>query len=531
MNIKIPRRYNQDFQNNGGNSMLQNDEALSIIEKANSTNSRFVRGNPTLESALFVSAANSNFALGEKSNFEGTPNSNPRSNVKLTLMEIDNPDQNNWNDVVDVLDFCYYKDKKEICIDAIVSLEHKVPKIKISGIVMQGDEEIGKFAEKVAENVHSMIYHEHIILTRDIDVEKTKVVLNVMYDAHTYGLQEPNIVEPLVYACKDYMIYTHERPTIEAHCITYQKDGSWSASPEERTGSKDNIVISLYRAPRDKSDCDYVCELGLVGHGVGLGIPFKGEIKLIDNVTFDTDISTECFIIRTGEKGGAKKAKYEAKFDNKFECAGRKSADMHMSNWSIPYEENGDFEQIEYNYCQKLKMHLKVGKTSFPVNATITSITDDDALYDDIKPFKLMRGCVEEDALIKMADGSLKKIKDIQIGDNILDGTAKSIMVRNVWKGPEANPCIRFTSLDGHELIVSGSHPMKTIDGWIRAKNINTEHTLLMEDGTYMKISSLMNVPYDKQVYNLSLVSKAEESNCFIANGFVVGDYECQNSI
>lgn len=92
------------------------------------------------------------------------------------------------------------------------------------------------------------------------------------------------------------------------------------------------------------------------------------------------------------------------------------------------------------------------------------------------------RRCLDENTLITMADGSLKKIKDIQVGDLVLSlnegsGWFEPKRVESVFdNGIQDTICISTT----HEksIVSTKTHKLYTQDGWKTAGSINVEDCL-----------------------------------------------------
>lgn len=95
-------------------------------------------------------------------------------------------------------------------------------------------------------------------------------------------------------------------------------------------------------------------------------------------------------------------------------------------------------------------------------------------------------GCVVEGTKITMADGSLKEIQDIEVGDMVKTMTG-SDEVTHTWN-PETlengtPECIELTFDDGYTVITSDSHKFLCSVGdqyqWIEAKDLTTEHDII----------------------------------------------------
>ncbi len=131
-------------------------------------------------------------------------------------------------------------------------------------------------------------------------------------------------------------------------------------------------------------------------------------------------------------------------------------------------------------------------------------------------------GCFHKDTLMKMADGSTKKISEIQIGDEAMTNENGVARVMNIYKGNEEN-LVRIVTETGHVLQLTASHPVLTEIGKVRASNLVISTRVYTEDGLE-KIEDISLVAYNDYVYNLDC-----DGALLIANGIVAGDFISQN--
>jgi len=145
--------------------------------------------------------------------------------------------------------------------------------------------------------------------------------------------------------------------------------------------------------------------------------------------------------------------------------------------------------------------------------------------YKHISCIKLLWGCLAEDSLVRMVDGSTKTIRTIAIGDRVMGLGGKSLSVTNVWTGMEKE-ILRIIMENGNEISATEKHPFMTREGMRPIISLSIGDELLMEDGNYSAIEQCYPEPYGRTVYNLDV----EGGGPFICNGFVVGDNTIQNS-
>lgn len=103
--------------------------------------------------------------------------------------------------------------------------------------------------------------------------------------------------------------------------------------------------------------------------------------------------------------------------------------------------------------------------------------------FDNICSFETKRlcvitgipGCLDENTFVNMSDGSVKRIADVEVGDNVLSLQADYSFcigtVTDKWdSGSKA--CYKLTTRDGHVVLATDEHRFLTTGGWKRLKEI-----------------------------------------------------------
>jgi hypothetical protein len=86
----------------------------------------------------------------------------------------------------------------------------------------------------------------------------------------------------------------------------------------------------------------------------------------------------------------------------------------------------------------------------------------------------LPRRCISKDTYISMANGSVKEIKDIKVGDKILSFNGKDIVkdvVKNVWN-TGVKDAIEIVSKKYHNIIVSKDHKFFSDNAWVSSQQL-----------------------------------------------------------
>lgn len=170
-------------------------------------------------------------------------------------------------------------------------------------------------------------------------------------------------------------------------------------------------------------------------------------------------------------------------------------------------------------------LRYKTQGTGDNVNTIFLSSHLDEDLSEScrkIRQFDLKIGCFAAGTRILMADGSLKNIEDIKIGDILLSGKTKTPAgVTNTFKGKATQLIIIET--EGATLKVTPEHLIATDEGLCEAGKLNAGMKVYSSDGGYVPIKFLYDAECGETVYNLAL-DCPEGQGTLYAEGILVGD-------
>lgn len=148
-----------------------------------------------------------------------------------------------------------------------------------------------------------------------------------------------------------------------------------------------------------------------------------------------------------------------------------------------------------------------------------------------IRPFLYSWHCVAEDTLIKLSDGTSKRIDELTNHDAVISNAKGDIL--RVMDTVFQNNVEKILSINdelGHKLRITGKHAVVTVDGIKLAKELHAGDTLVTEDGP-AKIVSIRNIKFNKRVWGIGLMNASgdtstivDDSCTYFANGILVGD-------
>ena len=135
--------------------------------------------------------------------------------------------------------------------------------------------------------------------------------------------------------------------------------------------------------------------------------------------------------------------------------------------------------------------------------------------------------CFLADTWIRMADGSEKQITEVKIGDRIftLGGQIQEVGC-DTKQMVESYYLLRTES--GHEIKITGNHPILTKDGWKIVKELSLGDSVM-----YMPRGKITGVfegvtAHHKIIENVPVFNLICEEKPLIANGFVCSDFHMQ---
>ena len=122
--------------------------------------------------------------------------------------------------------------------------------------------------------------------------------------------------------------------------------------------------------------------------------------------------------------------------------------------------------------------------------------------YNDVKEAQelglecfceFIEDCVDGDALVSMADGTARPLREVRAGDRVLawrqgEGLVASEVTRAVAKGVQ--PCVELLFADGRTLVCTADHRVLTADGrWVAAGELRVGEDAVMAGVEYPVVS------------------------------------------
>lgn len=444
-------------------------------------------------------------------------------------------------DICMLEEFTYCVETKQGHVSALLNLVEEAIEVTMRGTVYDEKHktEVKKLPMKTYDRGR-MIYEwaEGFELAQAIPPEDLAVLIDAQWmgkdgqENHLVLLHE-NVVGTLDFE------YRHIYPQKEKEMVKVEvKDGSWAdqGKADKATGSQKNIVICFNRMPGYMADVDYLLMVKSSNLGKPMfSVPGRGIIS-VDGASIVLNdpkypCTATCLVTRVNGGGGTGE-RYDMEYPTQvFSKKGRDlSYDICLS-WNEEFQGQAGQMPNVYDYNLSITAYFQSESMTVPqpVKVRVTSL--------DVKPgprevlhklehLQIMWGCMAEGTRIRMADGSMKQVQDVRIGDRLSDKHGCPV-VENMWIGKEST-MIEITCVTGDQILLTTNHPILCDKGWVGAAIIRAGIRVMTESGNYVEIKCVKKILGDFTVYNVDLDSM---EHSLYAEGFVVGDNYKQNML
>ncbi len=143
------------------------------------------------------------------------------------------------------------------------------------------------------------------------------------------------------------------------------------------------------------------------------------------------------------------------------------------------------------------------------------------------------RGCFIAGTKISLANDQYKNIEDVIPGDELLDGTGKTVVVKSLLRYPHHGSLFGF---NGGRHFFTANHPFLTLDGWksldplksmsespgLKVGMLREGDVVLKQDGGLETIFILSSMESNETVYNFTVTGNHQ----YIADDYVVHNIE-----
>lgn len=479
------------------------------------------------------------FARIKPRNAEGKRILRTAADTPAFFQELKEAEPGKIYDSFEVEEFCM-DEKGQLSLDIQLSLRHSYERLKVSAdIINHRTKEVVRVMEpKVVSDTYGLDYRAAVSLGEEMQPEDLSVIAYAAWGSKNTDIDELALLHDYGESPLEDVEYRHIYPKKEEGYLVFPESAKLSFDLEKDDGKDyekepDHIVIALYRVPEKTDDLDYLCLFGNKNSKPYIGVPGKGVFRMPQNGEIDTRKGKEpwarCMISPINGTGGGKMlvasggsySPLEGKIKLTRVSATQLAYDM-TDSWGVNYDEIGQWRTKYFDYYMEINCWLTIDGASLPWQGVITSRESIPA-YRHIKPLAIKYGCFAKGTMIRMGDGSLRKIEEVQIGDLVLSEAGSVKEIKNIWRGIETR-ILRITTENGNTIAVTKDHPLFTENEMLQAGGLTEGMMLKMERG----MDRVKKVEYREEeeiaVYNLEI-----DGGTVYADGFAAGDFTLQN--
>lgn len=311
------------------------------------------------------------------------------------------------------------------------------------------------------------------------------------------------------------------KDTLDLESGKYVEDTICDNPRKKIAGEPNAILVSYGRGPAENVDYWYPAGQRDKAGNQKVQLDVNGSVKLTGAV-FDAYKSHEMSMF-SASKGvilyqGA--APVCTKTENGFTWS-------YNPYWNDSIQSSVRYGQHLYEFDMRLEFTVtdQEGK-KWDQHIDVSSLNSEDEKNTAIiKPLKLIWGCLGKDTLVRMADGSVRKISDIYMGERVATPEGNAA-VSQVWTGNEET-IFHIKTENGQEILATGDHQFQSESGYVRVLDLTSDTVLLTDGGGTTRVLYCYEQPYHDTVYSLDL----DAGKGFYAGGLISGTMERQNTL
>ncbi|MEG0691818.1 MAG: Hint domain-containing protein [Oscillospiraceae bacterium] len=293
-------------------------------------------------------------------------------------------------------------------------------------------------------------------------------------------------------------------------------------SVEAPVSKKNDNVVIVYQRTSQRPEWDYQYNYD-AGTYVIVMMPFKGDIECANTIEKATLGKA---YIRYLTDGGCTYFKNISKID--WQIKDRKLEWSFPEIWDSTFDRSKMGTNGRFAFYAELHLHIKIAGVMTMIPVYIQSGEKPgtrSGLVYNMQYLNIQWGCFGKESKILMADGSLKRIDQIQIWESVRTSDGRASAISNIYMGYESE-IIVIRTITGKTLKLTGDHPVMTERGLLRAEDLKASDQIQNEQQTFEALDWLYTEIYNDEVFNIDL----EESGLIIADGLCVGDFRLQNT-
>lgn len=302
------------------------------------------------------------------------------------------------------------------------------------------------------------------------------------------------------------------------------------ADPVHRQTAKDDYIRVCYqRSPKTGESIDYNYRQDIGEKGQRLYLDVGASVDLVEDARPFRTVNVASLLLKLDSQQGI--ASYYAKEDRQGEIW----RSFQKTDTGFTFQLNNDWQGIVPSkrlpeaYEDPIDFYMRCEFSCGDSLKGTFSIMSSPGFLErrsdtvQISQLQMLWGCLAGNVRVRMADGSKRPARDVEIGDRVRLLTGEGT-VSEVYTGSEEK-LVRIMTENGRELTLTHGHPVLTRRGWVSARRLNGEDEIVNEERGYDRIRYIYEVD-GGEVFNYDIVS--QEEAVLICEGLAVGDNRMQ---
>ena len=356
-----------------------------------------------------------------------------------------------------------------------------------------------------------------------------------------YVPQGSSSVTSVLYRTDDTVIPTAACMLAPNYCVrtgTNCNPGQYQTTCTNNVPNTTPIKVCYYRG--SQQECDYYNQAP--AHPTNFVFPIQGNAQFANNIVSPVSGSVVITLLNPN-KGGGCYLNLGGQTPPVPITSANWSATGQTVNWNYSAAAFPDPTGcLEYYNATNTILNMQAyvalqgGGTQPPGFGSFTFTSDRNQIGQPgvyiVPPIQIQQGCFSSGTSIRMADGKQRFVDDFfaDPSEIVRSSDGKSRRVVTTTRGIEPKPMVRLKTANGHELLVTATHPIITPKGALMAGELKAGDTVVTEGGN-AALTSVTQERFTGKVYNLRLDAEENaplEQSALYANGILSGDLRGQ---
>lgn len=443
-------------------------------------------------------------------------------NKKMKLeVQVGEPDV--FQDAVDIFYGFYDSVRERVVCKGITSIQKNAKHISHGIRVYDGTGNLVIASGYVEYNCHHAVYE----LNEPVKLSERQKQQGLIFDYFSLWYTGENGLQAAYYSTEDRLAW---------NAVDYVESVNIIDPVHKKTSPDEPIVVCYNRTSQSGEQIDYdeyEEAYDPVTHRQWLYLDVGADVQLSKDAGSFSGMDITKFLLKLDCQSGIAYYKKEGRVQeilDKFKATDTGFTFQLDKDWKgvvpaarLPMVEPLDFLlRLEFTADD----YSKRGRL---VIASDESMSEAGGFVKAISKLHLLWGCVADDTLVRMADGSCMQIKNIRIGDRICTKNMGDGYVEDIIEGREEEPLLYIETRNGRNLCCTKYHPILTRRGFVTAGELTGADEVMDVDRNYDAITAIYPKKHEK-VINL-LVRTDKEDGTWICNDLVTGDFRLQNQM